>query len=140
MCNPNKTDLENNYQELLSAFKDVLSWKWDSRFETFLAEFSVDTKDCIRSTLDQYLSITWDKSNIGKAPDTVKKLVIDLGGLRSGQFLFTSDPNEEAFIFCAWWPWGDNKTISIRIASHHKTISDSEKIGTIQRLKEWLGI
>jgi hypothetical protein len=62
------------------------------------------------------------------------------GGLRPGQLLFTSDPNREAFIFCAWWPWGGGETISIRIAPSFKKISDSEKAEKIQLFKEWFGI
>jgi hypothetical protein len=58
----------------------------------------------------------------------------------SGQLLFTSDPNQENFIFCPWWPWGDGKTISIRIAPSHKKLADSEKAELIKLLKGWFGL
>jgi hypothetical protein len=140
MDDPNKSALENNCKELFSAFQGVLSWKWDDRFETVLAEFSVDNKDSIRAILDQYLKITWDRSNIGNAPDVVQKINIHLGGLRSGQLLFTSDPNRDAFIFCAWWPWGGGNKISIRIGPSYKKLLDSEKAEKIKRFKGWFGI
>ena len=140
MDDANKSDLENDCKELLNAFRGVLSWKWDGRFETVLAEFGVDNKDSIRAILERYLRITWDSSNIGNAPDVVRTINDRLGRLRTGQLLFTSDPNREAFIFCAWWPWGGGKTISIRIAPSFKKISDSEKAEKIQLFKEWFGI
>ena len=51
MHNPNKSGLENDCKELFSAFQGVLSWKWDSRFETVLAEFRAGNKGSIRPIL-----------------------------------------------------------------------------------------
>jgi hypothetical protein len=136
----NKSDLENICREFLSAFQGVLSWKWDSRFETVLAEFSVGNKDRVRAILERYLSIAWDSSTIGNAPDIVLMIDSHLGGLMSGQLLFTSDPNQDAFIFCAWWPWGDGKTISIRVAPFDKRLSDSEMAELIKLFKGWFGL
>ena len=140
MDDSNKSELEYNCKELFNAFQSVLSWKSDDRFETVLAEFSVDNKDSIRTILDQYLKITWDHSNIGNAPDVVQRINIHLGKLRTGQLLFTSDPNNDAFIFCAWWPWGGGDKISIRIGPSYKKLLDSEKAEKIKRFKGWFGI
>jgi hypothetical protein len=63
-----------------------------------------------------------------------------LGGLMPGQLLFTSDPNQDALIFCAWWPWGDGKTISIRVGLYYMKLSDSEKAEQINHLKGWFGV
>jgi hypothetical protein len=140
MHDPDQSELEDDCIELLSAFEGVVSWKWDGRFETVLAEFGVDIKDSIRAILDRYLSITWNSSNIDDASDIVQRINIHLGELRPGQLLFTSDPNRDVFIFCAWWPWGNGKNISIRIAPSYKKLSDSEKAEKVQRLKEWFKI
>lgn len=140
MNDPNKSDAENVCRELLRGFQGVLSWQWDGRFETVLAEFGVDNKDSVRAILERYLSNIWDSSNIGYAPDIVRTINIRVGKLRSGQLLFTSDPSREAFIFGAWWPWGDDQTISIRIAPSYGKISDSERAEKIQLFKSWFGI
>ena len=136
----NKSDFENVCRELLSAFQGVLSWQWESRFEVALAEFSLNDKDKVRAILERYLNIAWDSSSIGRAPDNVQKIASYLGGLRSGQLLFTSDPNQDAFIFGAWWPWGDEQTISIRIAPSDKRLSDSEMAELITQFKDWCGL
>jgi hypothetical protein len=136
----NKSDIENVCRELLSASQGVLSWKWDSQFETVLAEFSVDNKDRVRAILECHLSIAWDKSKIRKAPDIVRTIVKHFGGLRSGQLLFTSDPNQDVFIFGVWWPWGDGKNISIRVAPFDKRLSDSEMAEFIKLFKGWFGL
>ena len=136
----NNSDLENVCRELLSAFQGIFSWKWDSWVESVLAEFGVDNKDSIRAILERCLSSTWNSSNIGNAPAIVQLINGNLGGLRSGQLLFTSDPSQDAIIFCAWWPWGDGKTISIRIAPLYMKLLDSEKAEQIQLFKRWFEI
>ena len=136
----NKSNLESVCRELLTAFQGILSWKWDNWIETVLAEFGVDNKDNIRAILERYLGSSWDSSNIGKAPDIVQVINSNLGGLKPGQLLFTSDPSQDAIVFCAWWPWGDGKTISIRIAPLYMKLLDSEKAEQIQLFKRWFGI
>ena len=118
----------------------MLSWRWDGRFETGLAEFGSDDQDRVRAILEQYLGVIWDSSNIVTAPDIVRTINIRLASLRSGQLLFTSDPSPGALLFCAWWPWGDEKTTSIRIAPFYKKLPDSEYAKKIQWFKRCCGI
>jgi len=134
--------IEKVCRELAGAFQGSLSWKWDRRFETVLAEFGVGKKENIRAILERYLSATWESSNVGNAPDIVRTIDDSLGGLRPGQFLFTSDPNRDALIFCTWWPWGDGKQISIRIGPFYndKDLSDSEVAEKIALFRNWFGV
>jgi hypothetical protein len=122
--NLKKSDLEKISRKLLSASRGVLSWKWDHRFEAFLAEFSSDKRDEFRSILERDFSNVWDSSNIREAPDIVKMFNNRFGGLRPGQLLFTTDPSQDVFICGAWWPWGDGRTISLRIASPAKKLEN----------------
>jgi hypothetical protein len=122
-----KSDLEKISRERLSASWGVLSWKWDQQFEALLAEFSTDKRDELRSILERDFSNVWDSTNIREAPDIVKMFNNNFGGLRSGQLLFTTDPSQDVFICGAWWPWGDGRTISLRIASPAKVIVEHER-------------
>ncbi|TMA58887.1 MAG: hypothetical protein E6J73_16670 [Deltaproteobacteria bacterium] len=136
----NNSDVEIVCRELLNSFQGVLSWKWDRRFETVLAEFGVESKENIRATLERSLGNIWDSSNVGNAPDRVRTIDSHLGGLWPGQLLFTSDLDHEALVFCTWWPWGDGKAISIRIGLSDNQGSDSERAEQIQSFKSWFGI
>jgi hypothetical protein len=118
----NKSDLEKVSRELLNASWEVFSWKWDNRFEALLAEFSADNGDEFRAILKRDFSNVWDSSNIREAPDIVQMCNNNFDGLRSGQLLFTTDPSQDVFVCGAWWPWGDGKTISLRIASPAKEV------------------
>ncbi|MCE5213077.1 MAG: hypothetical protein LLG40_16165 [Deltaproteobacteria bacterium] len=140
MHNSDNSEMEQNCKILSNAFEGLLSWKWDSRFDVVLAEFSADNRDRIRAILNRYLSITWNSLNIDQAPDNVQNINFHLGKLRAGQLLFTSDPTRDSFLFCAWWPWGNGKNISIRIAPFYKKISGSEKAEKNKQFKKWFGI
>ena len=136
----NPLNIENLCRELSRAFQNVLTWKWDRRFETVLAEFSVKQKDAIRAILERQLSITWDSASVGNAPDIGRTIDEYFGGLRPGQYIFTSTPSGEAVIFCTWWPWGDGKEISIRIGLAYLNSSDVERSEKIQQFKSWFGV
>lgn len=140
MADLSEPHIESICRELSHAFQGVLTWKWDKRFETVLAEFSADKKENVRAILERYLSATWDSSNVGNAPDIVRAIESDFGGLWPGQLLFTSDPKRDALIFGTWWPWGDGKEISIRIGPSYRTLADSKRDEKIQLFKSWFGV
>lgn len=138
--NERETEVENMCREFSSAFQEKLSWKWDSRFETVLAEFSVEDQESVRAVLDRYLNMTWDRSTIGSAPDNVQTITSDLGGLMPGQLFFTSDPGRDTMLFCAWWPWGNGKTISIRVAPSKKESLGLDKSQQNEAFKRCFGL
>jgi len=131
----NKSDLKEACGELLADFDDVLSWKWDKNFGAFMAEFSAESQDEVRSILERHFSQEWDIKSIRKAPDIVRTGAGEFGDMRSGQLLFTSDPEGNVLILAAWWPWGDGEVVSLRIASPAKESHYSEKTGIFQRFK-----
>jgi hypothetical protein len=131
----NKSDLKVACGELLADFDGVLSWKWDKNFGAFMAEFSAESQDEVRSILERHFSQEWDIKSIRKAPDIVKTGAGEFGDIRSGQLLFTSGPEGNVLILAAWWPWGDGEVVSLRIASPAKESPDSEKTGIFQRFK-----
>ena len=64
MSDVDKSHVETVCGEFLRAFQGALSWKWDGRFETGLAEFDVDNKDSVRAILERHLGAIWDSSSI----------------------------------------------------------------------------
>jgi hypothetical protein len=135
-----QAEIKNICTALSNGFRGTFKWAWDRRFETVLAEFAVDRKDDIRAILEQSLNVTWDSANVGNAPEIVRSIDDLLGGLRPGQLLFTSDPKRDALIFCAWWPWGSGKEISLRVGPSYKNLSDAERGENLQQFKGWFGV
>ena len=134
------SDLKAICKEILDAFEGLLVWKWDDRFGTLQTEFGADKKETVQGLLNRYFGITWDSANIEQAPEIVRVIDRHFGGLRPGQLFFNTDPNQDAFVFCVWWPWGDGQTISIRMAPFDKKLSNSEEAELIDRIKGWAGI
>lgn len=137
-------EIISDYQKICEEFKEslggTLSWKWDDRFEAVLTEFGIDSVDKIRQILDKYLHYVWDRASIDKGGGGVQKISNMLGGVMSGQLLFTSDPDMENIIFCAWWPWGNGTTISIRLTLSSETLSEAEREEVIAKSREWIGL
>ena len=136
----NTPDIGSVCKELFDEFHGLLSWKWDDWVGTILAEFDAGKKEDVRIILKKFLPISWDSSSIENAPPIVQAIEKNLGGIRSGQLLFNSDPTQGAFVFCAWWPWGSGKTISIRIAPYDQSLSETETDQLIEKLKNWAKI
>lgn len=132
--------LESEFSDLANAFCGMIEWKWDGRFKTALAEFPADMKDDLLGLLEQYLVSTWDSSSLSDAPDVVQQVTKSLGGLMSGQLLLLSDLNKPAFIFCAWWPWGNGTKVSIRIAPFSKDLSGEDAAALMTIFRGWFKI
>ncbi len=140
MLNYDTTRLEKSCSQLVAALGKSLTWKWDERFETVLAEFNVADKEKIHQILASHMGETWAKETAGTAPEVVQMVINYFGGLDQGQALLTSDPNQEGLLLCAWWPWGNGKTISIRLAAFASSLSDEENDALTRLFRGWFGL
>ena len=116
--------------KFLEELEAGFSWEWDSRFKTVLAQISVKEKDTVEKTLVNYLGTAWDSVTIKKAPESEQRILESLGGMMSGQFFYTAGLPENGIIFCAWWPWGNGQTISIRLGTN---LEDSTLLDTLAK-------
>lgn len=133
-------DIENICLGFASTFQDQLTWEWDDRFEAVLAVCKTEVKVAVSLSWKYQMKAIWDNSNTEDASDTVLDAISHFGGLMPGQLLFTSDPAQNILLCCAWWPWGDGKTASIRIAPYQNKISDPDKAMVRKKLQNWFGI
>lgn len=91
------------------------TWEWDDRFRAVLLTYSKDEEAPIVAGTAAVLGSQWTSADIADAPDKIKKLVDDLGGLRAGQQVMHSDADGDLVLFAIFWPWGGGGTISLRI-------------------------
>ncbi|MBU1344763.1 MAG: hypothetical protein KKE44_15180 [Proteobacteria bacterium] len=131
---------EKSCCQLFEVFKNQLTWKWDSRFETVLAEFSVKEKASVQKSIKTHMGTTWDDGNSGNAPETVKMIINCFGGMNPGQQLFTSDPEKDDIVLCAWWPWGNGQTISIRLGVFANTLNDDDNKELTRLFRGWFDL
>jgi hypothetical protein len=43
-------------------------------------------------------------------------------------------------IFCAWWPWGNGKSISIRIGQCYQKLAESESDEKVDLFRKSFGV
>ncbi|MDY6986774.1 MAG: hypothetical protein SWQ30_01855 [Thermodesulfobacteriota bacterium] len=133
-------ELKRLCEAFIKETQGLLSWSWDEPLVAVLAQFSVNDRDKVLGCLGPFMGAKWDESEIEKAPEIVRQLAEDMGGLRSGQLLFTTDAGKDVFIFGAWWPWQDDQTISLRVGPHWSELSDSESDDLMASFKACFGI
>ena len=124
--NPDNKTLLRKCDNLITTSRDLLSWQWDSRFNMALAQFSAADADQVQEMLQNSFTYSWQPPDADQAPPVVQEVIGLLGGLMSGQILFTTDP-EQVFLLGAWWPWNNGKKISLRVAFHGENLTDSQE-------------
>jgi hypothetical protein len=140
MLNYDTTRLEKKSRKLVEAFDNLLSWKWDDRFETVLAQFSTQEKESVYRIIKTQMGFKWDTDNVNKAPKLVKMIIDSFGGLEKEQLFFTSDLDNGEFLFCAFWPWGDGKTVSLRLGVFADSLSDDDNKELTRLFKNWFSV
>lgn len=123
MDNLSITLSEQDCTQLFEALRTDLSWRWDSRFETALSEISIDQKDGVENILKSHLGNAWNSDTIDTAPKTIQSILVRFGGIMPSQLFYTAGIEKNDIIFCAWWPWGNGQTISVRIGSTQESSS-----------------
>ncbi len=133
-------DLERLCTGLVDDLDNSLQWSWEDRFRAALTQFSADDEGSIQKLLTKHFGTVWESSNIAEADGLVRKLCNDYGGIRPGQLLFSSDAEQDTILLGLWWPWGNGKTISIRILPTAADLPEPEMNALIERFKTWFGI
>ena len=90
-------------------------WRWDREFN--LALTVIDRQDEIMVGLPLSLEFahTWDFSSINDADTALRDFFQGDFGIIPGQKVYTSHPVSGVLLYAAWWPWGDDERISIRL-------------------------
>ena len=81
MVNYDMSRFEKSCRELVKAFENQVSWKWDDRFETALAEFSVSDKESVHRIIKAHTGFVWDNRNLIDAPETIQVIINCFDGL-----------------------------------------------------------
>ena len=109
------SDVEKICSKIYSECDALVTWRWDDRFQAVLSEFPADREEEVMSVLEKYFDTCWDEETIDYAPGKVRSVAKGLGEVQQGQRLFSSDPDQDALLLGAFWPWNNGKKISLRM-------------------------
>ncbi|MCP4604735.1 MAG: hypothetical protein GY847_30145 [Proteobacteria bacterium] len=134
------SDHEKTFRNLLEDTKDIFPWSWEDRFICALGQFRVEDSARVFEILENSFIDKWDSPTIGEATKRVQLISLSLGGIRPGQLLFSTDPNQNALVLGALWPWGNGKVTSIRVIPNCDELPDSEKKDFIASVRNWFAL
>ncbi len=111
-------------------------WSWDTRLSCVTSSFNVELDAKARTAVTLALSTEWTAATIQRAATPIRDLAERTGGLRSGQFIFTSATIGNNFAYGLWWPWGDAMTTSVRVGLGGSGLRED----AFQRLRDVFGV
>jgi len=135
------TPIESLCTDFVNTYHGKLTWEWDDRFDAALATCEAENKDDVHGSLESHMKTIWNSAGADSAPDNVLDVINHFGGLMPEQLLFTTDPHQDILLCCAWWPWGDGNTISLRmVPPSQNELSDKDQAEFIKKFKGWFKI
>jgi hypothetical protein len=82
----------------------------------------------------------WDFASINNAERPIRDFFQSGFGVVPGQKLFTMDPVRGIVLFAAWWPWGDDERISLRLGLISVTDQRLESAQAKRLICGWLNL
>jgi hypothetical protein len=111
-------------------------WSWDTRLSCVTSSFNVEFEAKARAALGSTLATEWTPATIQRALPPLRDIAERSGGLRAGQFIYTSANVGPNFAYGLWWPWGDGMTTSLRIGLGGSGLRED----AFQRLRDVFGV
>jgi hypothetical protein len=111
-------------------------WSWDTRLSCVTSSFNVEFEAKARTAVGAALPTEWTSATIQRALPPLRDIAERSGGLRAGQFIFTSANVGPHFGYGLWWPWGDGMTTSLRIGLGGSGLREE----AFQRLRDVFGV
>ena len=114
-----KMSTQEQLQEQSSAIRQAIGasfqWTYDDRFDAILSEYSMDEHELVKGILKNHFSDCWDQITIDAAPEETRSDAGSWSQLRDGQLLYTKVFGDLPPLKATIWPWGNGKTVSLRI-------------------------
>ncbi len=94
---------------------DTYTWEWDQTRNMAAIVLEEDDAEMVFYPLFKEFRNHWNFSSIGEAADAVNEYVHSAFGMMPGQALFTSHMISNLVLGVAWWPWGSDDRVSMRV-------------------------
>ena len=107
--------LEAICQRISLNIPEKCPWRWDKEFNLALSVIDRQDEIMVELPLTLEFSHKWDFATINNADSAIRDYFQAGFGIVPGQKLFTMDPVNDVVLYAAWWPWGDDERISLRL-------------------------
>jgi hypothetical protein len=90
-------------------------WQWDEKRNMAAVVLQGEDAEMVFYPLFKEFSHHWNFSSAPPGTDGIQQYVNNQFGLMPGQVVFTSYPLHNLVLCVAWWPWGEDQKVSMRI-------------------------
>ncbi|MDA8141693.1 MAG: hypothetical protein M0036_23865 [Desulfobacteraceae bacterium] len=91
------------------------TWAWDSQRDMAVVVLEGEDAEMVFYPLFKEFRHHWNFSSAPPSTDGIQEYINDQFGLMPGQVVFTSYPLCNLVLCVAWWPWGEDQRVSMRI-------------------------
>lgn len=107
--------LETICQRISLNIPENCPWRWDKEFNLALTVISSQDQIMVELPLTLEFANKWDFTTISDADAPIRNFFQAGLGIVPGQKVLTTDPINGVVLYAAWWPWGDDEQISLRL-------------------------
>jgi hypothetical protein len=91
------------------------SWTWDQNRKMAAVILKEEDAEMVFYPLFKEFRNHWNFTSINEAAKAVNEYIHAEYGLMPGQVFFTSHMVSRLVLGVAWWPWGNNEKVSMRV-------------------------
>lgn len=118
---------------------DTCQWKWDPKRKMAVVVLEEEDAELVFYPLFKEFRNHWNFSSISEASEAVNDYIHAEYGLMPGQVFFTSHMVENTVLGVAWWPWGNDDKVSMRVGLIPVQIDLTEEFA-YRCLSQWLAL
>lgn len=114
-------------------------WQWDRERKMAVIILDEEAAEIVFYPLFKEFRNHWNFASINDANEAVNDYIHSEYGLMPGQVFFTSHMVNNTVLGVAWWPWGSDEKVSMRVGLIPVDIQCPDDFA-FQCLSQWLDI
>ena len=114
-------------------------WQWDQQRNMAVIILEEEDAEIVFYPLFKEFRNHWNFASIDEVSEAVNKYIHSEYGLMPGQVFFTSNKVSDTILGVAWWPWGNNEKVSMRVGLIPVDIDLTDEF-VLKCLSQWLNI
>ena len=115
-------------------------WQWDTKRDMAQLTLSVEDAELAFFPLFKEFRHYWNFTSDAHAESAVAEIVNTKLGLMPGQTFFSSQTVSNLVLYAAWWPWGEDSKVSMRVGLISVNGMRLPPEAAFQCLSRWLNI
>jgi len=119
---------------------NAYAWEWDEQRHMAMVVLQGEDAELVFFPLFKEFSHHWNFSSAPPKNASIIEWVNAKFGLMPGQVLFTSYPLHNLVLCVAWWPWGEDQMVSMRVGLIPVNKARLRDGVAFQCLRRWLKI